>query len=101
SISTLDRIGIVFRRSTTDWTWERQRSSLARSMVAFIATQTPLSTSDRNRSRAPEYIGLPLAGRRRAARKEQQLGEIGWGKPTENPVTRTSPYRRSHEASGR
>jgi hypothetical protein len=42
SISTFDRIGIVLRRSTTDWTWDKQRSSFARSMVAFIATQTPL-----------------------------------------------------------
>jgi hypothetical protein len=32
----------VLRRSTTDWTWDKQRSSFARSMVAFIATQTPL-----------------------------------------------------------
>ncbi len=41
SISTFDRIGIVLRRSTTDWTWDRQRSSFARSMVAFIRAQTP------------------------------------------------------------
>ena len=36
SISTFDRIGMVFRRSTTDWTWDRQRSSVARSIVAFM-----------------------------------------------------------------
>ena len=36
SISTLDRIGMVLRRSTTDWTWPRLLSSAARSMVAFI-----------------------------------------------------------------
>src|SRR5213075_3200907 len=37
SISTLDRIGMVFRRSTTDWTWPRLFRSVARSIVAFIA----------------------------------------------------------------
>src|ERR1700756_2591363 len=37
SISTLDRIGIVLRRSTTDCTWPRLFSRTARSIVAFIA----------------------------------------------------------------
>ena len=36
SIRTLDRIGIVLRRSTTDWTWDRQRSNFARSILAFM-----------------------------------------------------------------
>src|SRR5690606_40830065 len=68
SISTLDRIGIVLRRSTTDWTWDRQRRSFARSMVAFIRTQTPLSASDRNRSQAPEYVSL--------SRSEEHTSEL-------------------------
>ncbi len=37
SSSTLERIGIVFRRSTTDWTWLNPLSSVARSIVAFIS----------------------------------------------------------------
>src|SRR3954454_8245921 len=37
SISTLDRIGMVLRRSTTDWTWPRLFRRTARSIVAFIA----------------------------------------------------------------
>src|SRR3569623_288165 len=36
SISTLDRIGMVLRRSTTDWTWLSPLSRVARSIVAFI-----------------------------------------------------------------
>ena len=36
SISTFDRIGMVFRRSTTDWTWPRLFRSVARSIVAFM-----------------------------------------------------------------
>ena len=36
SIRTFDRIGIVFRRSTTLWTWPRPLRSVARSIVAFI-----------------------------------------------------------------
>src|SRR3982751_1541487 len=39
SISTLDRIGMVFLRSTTDWTWPRLFRSVARSIVAFIAAK--------------------------------------------------------------
>src|SRR5688572_18332775 len=68
SISTFERIGIVLRRSTTDWTWDRQRSSFARSMVAFIATQTPLRACGRNRPQAPEYVEISLAVPRQAAR---------------------------------
>src|SRR5688572_5761079 len=71
SISTFERIGIVLRRSTTDWTWDRQRSSFARSMVAFIATKTPLSPSGRNRPQAPELVAISLAGPRHAARKKR------------------------------
>ncbi len=41
SISTLERIGMVLRRSTTDWTWDRLRSNVARSMVAFIVPFGP------------------------------------------------------------
>src|SRR4051794_39804595 len=37
SISTLERIGMVLRRSTTDWTWPRLFRRTARSIVAFIA----------------------------------------------------------------
>ena len=36
SISTFERIGIVLRRSTTDWTWPRLFNNTARSIVAFI-----------------------------------------------------------------
>src|SRR5262249_48343479 len=39
SISTLDRIGIVFLRSTTDWTWLRLLRRVARSIVAFMSPQ--------------------------------------------------------------
>jgi hypothetical protein len=41
SISTFDKIGMVLRRSTTDWTWLRQRSSVARSIVAFMIASCP------------------------------------------------------------
>ena len=34
--STLDRMGIVFRRSTTLWTWASDGRSLARSMMNFM-----------------------------------------------------------------
>ena len=37
SISTLDRIGMVLRRSTTDWTWPRLFNRGARSIVAFMS----------------------------------------------------------------
>ena len=43
SIRTLDRMGMVLRRSTTDWTWDRHRSSFARSIVAFIACRIPVA----------------------------------------------------------
>src|SRR3954452_25575875 len=36
SISTFERIGMVLRRSTTDWTWPRLFRRTARSIVAFI-----------------------------------------------------------------
>ena len=36
SISTLDRIGMVLRRSTTDWTWLSPFNKVARSIVAFM-----------------------------------------------------------------
>src|SRR5919112_1701915 len=36
-ISTLPRIGIVLRRSTTRWTWPSDFRSCARSTVTFIA----------------------------------------------------------------
>ena len=42
SISTLERMGMVLRRSTTDCTWLRQRSSVARSMVAFMVLLSSL-----------------------------------------------------------
>ena len=38
SISTLERIGMVLRRSTTDWTWLSPLSKVARSIVAFISS---------------------------------------------------------------
>jgi hypothetical protein len=38
SMRTLERIGIVFLRSTTDWTWPRLLRSVARSIVAFIGS---------------------------------------------------------------
>ena len=37
SISTLERIGIVLRRSTMRWTWPRALSRAVRSIVTFIA----------------------------------------------------------------
>src|SRR3546814_2523731 len=41
SISTFDRIGMVFLRSTTDCTWPRLLSKVARSIVAFISVFLP------------------------------------------------------------
>src|SRR4051812_26638113 len=41
SINTLERMGMVLRRSTTDWTWPRLFRRVARSIVAFIV-QSPL-----------------------------------------------------------
>src|SRR5579859_8286198 len=35
---TFDRMGMVFLRSTTLWTWPRARSSAARSMVIFMVS---------------------------------------------------------------
>src|SRR5438876_7130203 len=37
-ISTLARIGMVFRRSTTRWTWPSDLNSAARSTVTFIVS---------------------------------------------------------------
>ena len=41
SISTFERMGIVLRRSTTDCTWDRLCSRVARSIVAFISIRSP------------------------------------------------------------
>ncbi len=38
---TLDRIGIVVRRSTTFWTWASDRNRAARSMVSFMGEFDP------------------------------------------------------------
>src|SRR3954463_3209670 len=40
-ISTLARIGMVLRRSTTRWTWPSDFKSSARSTVTFMAATTP------------------------------------------------------------
>src|SRR5687768_13380656 len=50
SINTLERIGMVLRRSTTDCTWDRHRRSVARSIVAFIGSLYPSA-------RPPAYPG--------------------------------------------
>ena len=65
SMRTFERIGMVLRRSTTDWTWERQRSSVARSMVAFmVSTIVPLKGAGQAgiAPPAPEYVSATLAG---------------------------------------
>ena len=41
SIRTFDRMGMVLRRSTTDWTWPRLFNNTARSIVAFILIRHP------------------------------------------------------------
>src|SRR3954463_11481015 len=38
---TFERIGMVLRRSTTDWTWLRLLRSVARSIVAFMRRPCP------------------------------------------------------------
>src|SRR3990167_9730180 len=73
SIRTLERMGMVLRRSTTDCTWDRQRSSVARSIVAFIGpyfhpSRAHRQIRDRIRLRAPEIRELSLAVRSRGAR---------------------------------
>jgi hypothetical protein len=47
SSSTLDRMGMVLRRSTTDWTWLSPLSRVARSIVAFILIPQPAGDSAR------------------------------------------------------
>ena len=59
SISTFDRIGIVLRRSTTDWTWDRHRSSVARSIVAFMTVSCPPSAGDGSRPPALNSDHIP------------------------------------------
>src|SRR4030095_3588365 len=41
STSTLLRIGMVLRRSTTLWTWPRDFSNAVRSIVSFMVLATP------------------------------------------------------------
>jgi hypothetical protein len=48
-------------------------------MVAFIATQTPLRTSGRNRLQAPEYLGLILSGALASGKTQWPEAEIRWG----------------------
>ena len=59
SISTFERIGMVLRRSTTDWTWARLLRRVARSIVAFIF--------------APSRVFEPRYSEAKAGRK----GEMG------------------------
>jgi len=66
SISTFDRIGMVLRRSTTDWTWDRQRSRVARSIVAFMVASCPLHRQG-IRSPSPERGPSSLTPRTDAA----------------------------------
>ena len=64
SISTLDRIGMVLRRSTTDWTWPRLFKRVARSIVAFMPLM-PLR--DRPMNRYSEAVGPWRRGKSRRA----------------------------------
>ena len=85
SISTLLRIGMVLRRSTTDCTWDRQRSSVARSMVAFIGPSlvscalvvrrdSPLSRPSREKILSGFLIAPALRGKEQA-----RFCRKGWG----------------------
>src|SRR4029077_5194295 len=50
STSTLDRMGIVLRRSTTLCTWARERNKAVRSMVSFMASHAhPIGRSEDRR----------------------------------------------------
>ena len=51
SSSTLDRIGMVLRRSTTDWTWLSPLRSVARSIVAFMSFPPAHRTRTRGKPR--------------------------------------------------
>src|SRR5690606_37681627 len=112
SISTLERIGIVFRRSTTDWTWPRQRSRLARSIVAFIDIPYPPCALAKQRPKAGfarerRMSAISLATGRRAASGNQGIRRfLGDNSPpfvlrARYCLRRTSPYHHSHGASGR
>src|SRR5215217_118049 len=64
---TLDRIGMVFRRSTTDWTWLRLLRSVARSIVAFM------------RRPCPQHRGFrPVYSERSAAWKQERRSFLHW-----------------------
>src|SRR5690625_2113151 len=59
SSKTFERIGMVFRRSTTLWTWASDRRKAALSMVSFIASRIRVAVGWMCRLPSP-------AGRRRA-----------------------------------
>src|SRR5262245_4409291 len=76
-ISTLDRIGIVLRRSTTLWTWASAFRRAARSIVSFMAgfdrstgvskavQDTPFHAARKNRcGTVADYSMLRLGGKR-------------------------------------
>ena len=85
SIRTLDRIGMVFRRSTTLWTWFKERSSSARSMVSFMGRRS-IRMSVRNGS-AP-HSGFADPGPRLKSRRS---GEKPCVAPPYSPLPAKSP----------
>src|ERR1700730_18287642 len=62
--STLARIGIVLRRSTTRWTWPSDFSNSERSTVIFIATSVH-EADDRRMTKVARREALRKAGPRR------------------------------------
>src|SRR6204780_3155034 len=60
SIITLDRIGIVLRRSTTLWTWLNAFKKAPRSTVIFIGPALALDGLQNPRFGAPEAASNPL-----------------------------------------
>ena len=76
SMSTLDRMGMVLRRSTTDWTWPRLFNRVARSIVAFMPLR-PLPQSIATAARLRRALGRynePVARRQWEASGKDQLG---------------------------
>ena len=84
SIKTLERMGMVLRRSTTDCTWLRQRSRVARSMVAFIVIPYPYisgayANGGPESAHHPQVLGnLPNAAAR-MGKREGDWGGVSWG----------------------
>ena len=93
SSSTLDRIGMVLRRSTTDWTWPSPFNNVARSIVAFMCQLPHLPTCIAHacRHRYSEPDGLRKWGRGDSGGKPGGVGCDRAGSPQCHPVRSSSP----------